>query len=238
MSRNVHFITDEYIWILYVDRQGCIQSNGFNFIRDLPTFFVLLYALQRFTLAEWGLNPDLDGRVRGAHGAGLVNNAEGRRCEPGDWMTVIGRHPVTLGRNKLHCGLAMTGRGTFVVEGFGDDDAGQRRRLAVKMYWPEAHRPQEHMFIRDARAAAKGESDVINHLPTVFASQESHDTSYIRRALGLEPGNPRLLRSIVFAYLDPITELSKEEFVRAWLECVRCGCPQNSFIFGFLISPI
>jgi len=43
---DVHFVTDENLWILYADRQGCIQSHGFNFIKGLPTFFVLLLALQ------------------------------------------------------------------------------------------------------------------------------------------------------------------------------------------------
>ena len=57
MSQDVHFVTDDCLWILYADRQGCIQSHGFDFIRDLPTFFVFLNALERFTLTDWGLNP-------------------------------------------------------------------------------------------------------------------------------------------------------------------------------------
>ena len=87
------------------------------------------------------------------------------------------------------------------------------------------------MFIRDARMSAKGDSDVTNHLPTIFTHHQSYNTSYIRDSLELESGKPRLLRFIAFAYLDPITKLSKEGFVRAWLECVRCGCHRNSFVF-------
>jgi len=223
VSQDVHFVTDEYLWILYTDRQGCIQSNGFNFIRDLPTFFVLLYALQRLTLTEWGLNSAMDERVQKAHWGGLHNVKVSRTKEPEEWQAGIGSLLVTLVRNKLHCGLTMTGRGTLVVEGFGAD-AGQRRKLAVKIYWPETHRQREHMFIHDAVAAAKGDSDIINHLPTVISHHESYNTRYIRRSLGLEPGKPRLQLTIAFAYLEPITELSKEGFVRAWLDCVRCGC--------------
>ena len=40
------------------------------------------------------------------------NNEQGRTYEPKDWMIVIGGHPITLGRRKLHSPLAMTGRGT------------------------------------------------------------------------------------------------------------------------------
>ena len=52
----------------------------------------------------------------------------------------------------------------------------------------------------------------MNHLPTVFTSQECYNSSYIRSSPRLELGQPRLLSSVAFAYLDPITELSKEEF--------------------------
>ena len=47
MWTNIHFLTDGVMWIWHYDRQGCIQSEGINFLEDLPTFLVLLYALQR-----------------------------------------------------------------------------------------------------------------------------------------------------------------------------------------------
>jgi hypothetical protein len=191
---------------------------------------VLLFALQRFTLTDWGLNPDLDGRVKHAHEVGLANNEQGRADEPKDWMISASKIPITLGRKKLHSTFTMTGRGTLTVEGFATV-AGQRRKSAVKIYWPEMHRSEEHMFIHDARMAAQGDSDIINHLPTILTYYDSCNTSYIRNSLDLEPGKPRLLRFIAFAYLDPITSLSKAEFVRAWLECVLCRCHQNSLVF-------
>ena len=214
-------VTDAYIWILYADRQGCIQSHGFNFIQDLPTFFVLLLALQRLDLTRWGLNPALDARVRRAH-QGLLgpNNEEGRTREPNEWQVNINAEPVMLNRKKWHSTLTMTGRGTVIAQ--GTNDAGQL--LAVKIYWPEAHRPKENSLITVARIVSRGDSDITNHLPTVFASQDFDRTSPIRRAVGLEAGNSRILRVIALTYLDPITTLSKEEFVRAWLDCVRCGC--------------
>jgi len=222
-------LTDCHLWIIYIDRQGCIQSRGFNFIKDLPTFFVLLLALQRLDLLGWGLNPTLDARVYRAHRGLLDSNDEGHTREPNEWQIRIDAKPVTIGREKLHSTLAMTGKGTVTVEGF-TNYAGQSQRLAVKMYWPEAHRPNESMFIYHARMIARGDSDITNHLPTVFASQDFYDTFPIRLAVGLRVGKPRVLRVIAFAYLEPITKLPKHKFVRAWLDCVRCGCHQNSLV--------
>ena len=65
-SADVHFVTDDVLWVWYYDRQGCIQSGGINFLRDVPSFLVLLYALQRLRFNQWGLNPSLDDRVRRA----------------------------------------------------------------------------------------------------------------------------------------------------------------------------
>ena len=51
---------DEVVWVWHYDRQGTIQCSGINFIQDLPRFMVLLYALQRFSLAAWGRNVDFE----------------------------------------------------------------------------------------------------------------------------------------------------------------------------------
>jgi len=220
--------TDCDLWILYTDRQGCIQSRGFNFIKDLPTFFVLLLALQRLDLTGWGLAPTLDARVSRAHRGLLDSDEEGRAREPIEWEIELDVKQLTLGRTKLHSDL-MTGRGTVIVNGI-TNFTGQNQKLAVKIYWSEVHRTKESEFIALARAFARGDPDITNHLPTVFASQDFRNTSRIRRAVGLGVGNPRVLRVIAFTYLEPITKLPKHEFVRAWLECVRCGCRQNSFV--------
>ena len=132
--------------------------------------------------------------------------------EPKEWQVGIGSESVTLGLQTLYCTLAMTGKGTSViVEGF----AGQRKQLAVKIYWPEAHRPKENMLIELARRVGQGDSDITNHLPAVFTSAESWSTSRIRRGVGLGTGKPLSLRVIAFASLEPITELPRQDFVRA-----------------------
>jgi hypothetical protein len=48
------YFLDDMIWIWYYGLQGTIQSSGINFIQDLPRFMVLLYALQRLSLDDWG----------------------------------------------------------------------------------------------------------------------------------------------------------------------------------------
>jgi len=75
---DVYFVTDDVVWVWYYDRQGCIQSEGINFFNDLPSFLVLLYALQRLELEQWGLNPSLDDRVRRAHFGALDRNYAGK----------------------------------------------------------------------------------------------------------------------------------------------------------------
>ena len=142
----------------------------------------MLLALQRLDLTRWGLNPALDTRVRRAHQGMLgPNNEEGRTREPNEWQVKINAEPVMLNRKKWHSTLTMTGRGTVIAK--GTNDAGQL--LAVKIYWPEAHRPKNHL-IAFARDISQGDSDITNHLPTVFASQDFD--------IGFFPGSPSSLR--------------------------------------------
>lgn len=52
---------DDNIWLWWYDRQGVIQSTGFNFIQNLPHYLLLLLCFQRFELEDWGINTDLMG---------------------------------------------------------------------------------------------------------------------------------------------------------------------------------
>jgi len=114
----------------------------------------------------------------------------------------------------------MTGRGTVIAKAH---DPGQL--LAVKIYWPEAHRPKENYLITFTRDISQGDSDITNHLPTVFASQDLDKTSPSGTRLVWKQDTPEYCVSLPLpTYLNPVTTLSKEEFVRAWLDCVRCRC--------------
>ena len=51
-----YLLPDDVAWIWYFDRQGAIQTTGVNFIQDLPYLAALLFAFQRFSVRNWGLN--------------------------------------------------------------------------------------------------------------------------------------------------------------------------------------
>ena len=119
----------------------------------------------------------------------------------------------------------MVGRGTVTVECRSTDDPDTR--LAMKIYWPETSRCNESEIISGARKAGDEDSGIVEHLPVVIHSMDfTYNTSPVRAVLGLEAGKGRVLRVIVFAWLEPITTLGGHHFVRAWLECVLCGCCQ------------
>ena len=112
------FVTDDVVWIVYTDLQGVIQSQGINFLRDLPSFFVLLYAHQRLELNEWGLNTFLDDRVSQLHHGAVYNDINGIH-EKASWyvnLNLFGPQFDVYGQNILHSALTMAGRGTVVVE--------------------------------------------------------------------------------------------------------------------------
>jgi hypothetical protein len=48
---------DDVVYVWWYDKQGVIQSNGINFVQDLPYFLVLLLCFERSTLENWGVIP-------------------------------------------------------------------------------------------------------------------------------------------------------------------------------------
>ena len=55
---------DDVAYVWWYDNEGAIQSNGINFVQDLPYFLVLLLCFERFTREDWGIISmfKLDGR--------------------------------------------------------------------------------------------------------------------------------------------------------------------------------
>jgi len=238
---DVHFVADDVVWVWYYDRQGCIQSQGINFFKDLPSFLVLLYALQRLTLEQWGLNPSLDERVRRAHFGTFDRGLAGDIVEPNSTLTTKDGKKFELTREVFHSNLGIIGRGTVTVRAKikgGPTD----KTYAVKISWPEESRLNEAEILNAAMEKAGGDPDITNHIPKVFVTQDFPICmGTVRTALGIparKEGHPdsRVLRVIVFPYLRPITSF-KRRFLRSWLECVRCACykiwhmrPRLSFI--------
>jgi hypothetical protein len=225
VAKKCSFVTDDVAWIVYTDRQGVIQSEGINFLKDFPSFLVLLYALQRLKLEEWGLNPSLDDRVFQMHEGAVYSDNDGI-YQKASWSAVLGGKMFDIyGQNTLYSALTMVGRGTVTVECRSCDKPDTR--FAMKIYWPEKPRRNESEIISDARKAGGEDSSITEHLPVVIQSTDSsYPTDLVRTVLGLEAGKGRVLRVIIFAWLEPITTLSGHHFVRAWLECILCGCCQ------------
>lgn len=59
LSKYLYLELDDVAWIWFFDRENTIQTTGINFVQDLPYFATLLFAFQRFTLRDWGIEPIL-----------------------------------------------------------------------------------------------------------------------------------------------------------------------------------
>jgi hypothetical protein len=103
----------------------------------------------------------------------------------------------------------------------------------VEVYWPEEKREDEN-FQKVYDIAEKDTKGMVKyHVPEMVWSHNFEETSTanIRTALRLKDAERgrRILSIIVFKKLDPITDLSEDEFLSAWWQIIRCKC---SFIFA------
>ena len=112
----------------YYDRQGIIQVGGFNFVQDLPRFLVLLYALQRFELSDWGRNS-----------AFIVHESLER--DEIEKHTVILKSFTFILQPSSSQRLVMKGRGTVVMEVSCDEL--YKGSMVAKLYWAEEARLSE-----------------------------------------------------------------------------------------------
>ncbi|KAG1895329.1 uncharacterized protein F5891DRAFT_984273 [Suillus fuscotomentosus] len=214
-------VVDDVAWIWYYDRQGIIQCSGINFIQDLPRFMVLLYALQRFDLHDWGRNKDF-----------LPIEVEGKLC-----------HEFRINDEKLgevdlllhtshdervtHYGLQ--GRATNVVpvtsealtKKYGKFEDG----MVAKIFWGEASRTSEPEILKKVEEIAKRHATVQGHVPELLWHHTfTNPTSAIREALDVpEPTTgSRVLYILVFRKLFPITQLHGKELFDVWRQCILC----------------
>ncbi|CAE6432659.1 unnamed protein product [Rhizoctonia solani] len=286
-------IIDATIWVWWYDRQGAIQSSGIDFIGNLPHFLVLLLALQRSTIGNWGFDDELDPSITRRHTPqdpvsedttnaapqSLADNGQrgrpgrqgptgprqrsssnktrrgspskcrrgsssnSQRGSPGNSRrdsssnsrqnSVDPQAPLTeLEINPnfkirytvpiqsfLHNPFRLKGKSTNV---FRVTSSTGQSPLAAKLYWPNHGRLNEEVIIGHARDIAP---DLHNHLPLVkgFRDIDPIGTLRIRQELGINSRRPaRALRIIIFEFLEPITELTRDDFVVALVECMRC----------------
>ena len=214
---------DDMIYIWYLDRQDAIQSAGFNFIHDLPRFLVLLLIMQRLPYAGWGYSPLFDPEP-GFSGKIDVRDEERN-------MTVDLEFDFHSPECTTHYGLRGRATNVFPVKSKALSKLAKdlekkcpsrngTEELVAKIYWPEETRQSEEDILKEGHNIAVDHADVKDHVPDVIWSHKFKGTSTanIREALGIDDAavGSRSLFIIVFRKLRPVTELSGDEFLRAW----------------------
>jgi len=203
------------VWVWYYDRQGTIQSSGINFIQDLPRFMVLLYALQRFTLGDWGRNTAFgEDEEKGLH----TITIDGVDLE----LDTSDEERVT------HYGLKGRATNVFPVTSkklAEDFPEVQEDGMVAKIFWAEEQRTSEPEILEKVNEIAAEKDNVKGHVPHLLWHHKfTNPTSAVRKALGVaEPTKgSRVLYILVFCKLKPITELKGTEFFDAWRQCIMC----------------
>ncbi|KAF9245420.1 hypothetical protein BU15DRAFT_71172 [Melanogaster broomeanus] len=211
---NFIVIGDE-IWIWYCDHQGLIGVGGFNFVQDLPRFLVLLYALQRFELEEWGRNTAFKPSLKG-------NDNESHTVE------VDGKE-LTLDNEGRATRFGLGGRGTAIMDVVCEKLKREKPAQAIeggmvaKIYWAEEARVSEKDILKCVKEVAEQNEAVRGHVPILLLSKNftGLSTSTIRKSLG--PKDPtKGSRTLFLQKLSPIKELQNYELWDAWRQCVLC----------------
>ncbi|KAG1819909.1 hypothetical protein EV424DRAFT_917300 [Suillus variegatus] len=214
-------VVDDVAWIWYYDRQGIIQCSGINFIQGLPRFMVLLYALKRFELHDWGRNKDF-----------LPVAVEERLChefkiKDGKLGEVDLLLHTSHDERATHYGLQ--GRATNVVpvtsealtKKYGKFEDG----MVAKIFWGEASHTSEPEILKKVDEIAKRHVTVQGHVPELLWHHTfTNPTSAIREVLDVpEPTKgSRVLYILVFRKLFPITQLHGKELFDVWRQCISC----------------
>ncbi|KAG1804415.1 uncharacterized protein BJ212DRAFT_1486696 [Suillus subaureus] len=214
-------VVDDVMWIWYYDRQGTIQSSGINFIQDLPRFMVLLYALQRFKLENWGRNKDF-----------LPVEVEEKRChefkitdeELGEVDLLL---HTSHDERVTHYGLQ--GRATNVVPVTSDVLAKKypnvQGGMVAKIFWGEVNHTSEPKILEKVKEIAKVHATVKDHVPELLWHHTfTNLTSAIREALGVPDPitGSRMLYILIFPKLHSITKLEDKELFDVWVQCIIC----------------
>ncbi|OAX31387.1 hypothetical protein K503DRAFT_777634 [Rhizopogon vinicolor AM-OR11-026] len=218
---NVITFLDEMIWIWYYDRQGTIQSSGINIIQDLPRFMVLLYALQRFSLDDWGRSTQFKRDEQNvSHNITIFDKHFGD----------VDPKLLTSDKDKVK-NYGLKGRATNVFpvtsKTLEKKYAGiTKDGMVAKIFWAEEQRTSEPKILEKvAEIAASHPNTVKGHvLDLLWYHKFEEPTSEIRQQLGVpEPKKgSRVLYILVFRKLFPITELTDAEFFKAWKKCIEC----------------
>ncbi|KAG8734981.1 hypothetical protein FRC10_011145, partial [Ceratobasidium sp. 414] len=214
-SYAAEMLTNEVVWVWWYDRQGAIQSSGIDILRDLPLFAALLFALQRLRRADWGYNLELEPQVHQGTPAG----SEPQATQEATIRLKIDHVSVNL-HESLYNSFGLVGRGTWVFRASSPN--WRNSALVAKLSWPNEKREPEGEIVQQAVRVAPSAKD---HLPKVFAMWDDYRTMAIRHELGIDQNSKRpfrILRTIIFDHLYPITSVTGPDRIAAIVQCVKC----------------
>ncbi|ESK96381.1 other 1 protein kinase [Moniliophthora roreri MCA 2997] len=183
-----------HIW--HFDHESPLQSEGFDFIKELPTFLLLLFILQRLPPTGWGFIPELDKKR-------IVFETSG-----GPMEFVLDEKNA-----MIHSHYGLSGRCTQVLKGTVGGQV-----AVMKVSHPEISRPPEQAVISVARKRCEyvglDADDALKCLPEVLCSRDLEEfrTDCIRKKLLVKgkPNATRIPRAIVFPFYEPITSRTKD----------------------------
>ncbi|KAH7917955.1 hypothetical protein BV22DRAFT_1042084 [Leucogyrophana mollusca] len=208
-------IVDGSVWVWLYDRQNPIQCTAIDFIQNLPRFLVLLFCLQRLSLANWGRNTLFKPILTSTKERGLLVQA-------GDVDLTL---HLDSEERVTHFGVNGRATNVFRVTSPQLEKQHPRTDMVAKVFWPEDSRTSEPALLKQVEELAKGNPKVKGHNPKLlFWHKFENSTAELREALGIAGAREgsRSLYILVFPKLFPITELSGDEFLFAWWDCVVC----------------
>ncbi|GLB44274.1 hypothetical protein LshimejAT787_1602040 [Lyophyllum shimeji] len=238
---------DSHLWIWYYDRQGIMQSDGIDFVQYLPRFLVLLLAFQRFTLEDWGVIEALNPTAVRAHTPDDHLQPPIKKTRKNPWDGPRARaepitrvefqsirvlesprgHPTDLIINnddylshKPHC---LPGRATTVLGASAPDS--NLPDLACKIYHPEVTRQNEGKMLDEIyKIVESKDPSMKKHLPDMlfYGDLPRCTTQRVRSMSGKAWKGHHTTRLVVSKKAQPLTTLAGSQFVKSWLEAVKC----------------
>lgn len=212
--------------------------TGLDFIDNLPYFFLFLFTLQRFSLADWGYIPN------------LVDINEKEEIDISQsWDASLPKPNVLFSAeqgNGIHPKFGLNGRATGVASGTVTVQEVKRdHSVVVKLSYQEKSRVREHRFVQEAekRLKEKHYDDVCDYLPEILGFQEYHDfdSDLIRKAVlvklrDLREKAGRIPCLIVLPKYKPIASLTTNwsKFLNSFFAFVYC----KSYIISRIIAHV
>ncbi|KAF8120995.1 hypothetical protein EV363DRAFT_1569923 [Boletus edulis] len=178
------------------------------FWRTFPVSWSCFSQCNASKIKHWGLNLGIDPNfgLRPKSHKTILSDKKGEKIDV--TLELSDEERVTrYGLNDRATNLFSVKSEKF----FNEDD------LVVKVFWAEVARTSEPDILQRVYDIGKDDALINGHVPDMLWYREFEDTSTanIRERLGLKTQGARVLYTIIFRKLRPITELSERDFLHA-----------------------